>query len=148
MQLLCTTRSSSHAAGCSQGDAWVQQCPLLPLPACRYPLIVKDVIEEEPRDNGNGEEVPVNTAEPNPNGVELDNLYLVSLSLICSICWEPFGQKAMHSSVSILLGMLACRQLLPSVCGVHMQALEFWSSDKHPRNASWLTAASVPCCRI
>ena len=59
----------------------MQQCPLLPLPACRYPLIVKDVIEEEPRDNGDGEEVPVNTAEPNPNGVELDNLYLVSLSL-------------------------------------------------------------------
>ena len=82
----------------------MQQYPLLPPPACRYPLIVKDVIEEEPRTNGDGEEVPVNTAEPNPNGVELDNLYLVSLFLICTVagyCVHAAGRRpctAQHQS--------------------------------------------------
>lgn len=128
----------------------MQQYPLLPPPTCRYPLIVKDVIEEEPRTNGDGEEVPVNTAEPNPNGVELDNLYLVSLFLHMHSCWVLCAccrQKSMHSSASVLLGVLACRRLLPLVCGVHMQAFNFWSLNKYQRNAPWLTTASVPCCR-
>ena len=44
---------------------------------CRYPKIVKDVIEEHP-EWVNGVEVPVDTSTPNPNGLEFDNLYLVS----------------------------------------------------------------------
>jgi 5'-3' exoribonuclease 2 len=39
--------------------------------------VVKDVIEEIP-EMVNGTEIPVNCAEPNPNGVEFDNLYLAS----------------------------------------------------------------------
>ncbi len=39
--------------------------------------MVKDVIEEIP-EMVNGTEIPVNCAEPNPNGVEFDNLYLAS----------------------------------------------------------------------
>lgn len=44
--------------------------------ACRYPKIVRDVIEDHP-EWLNGVEVPVDTSTPNPNGMEFDNLYLV-----------------------------------------------------------------------
>ena len=47
-------------------------------PRCllRYPKIVKDCVEEFP-ELVNGVEVPVDTSQPNPNGMEFDNLYLV-----------------------------------------------------------------------
>ena len=44
----------------------------------KYPKIVKDCIEEIP-EWVNGTEIPVNTSEPNPNGIEFDNLYLVKI---------------------------------------------------------------------
>lgn len=49
----------------------------------RYPKIVKDVIEEVP-EWVDGVEIPVNTSEPNPNGIEFDNLYLVRPMQLCS----------------------------------------------------------------
>jgi hypothetical protein len=42
----------------------------------KYPKIIIDVIEELP-EWLDGAEVPVDTSQPNPNGVEFDNLYLV-----------------------------------------------------------------------
>lgn len=42
----------------------------------RYPQIVEDVIEEEEQ-TVNGVNIPIDTSQPNPNGTEFDNLYLV-----------------------------------------------------------------------
>jgi 5'-3' exoribonuclease 2 len=42
----------------------------------RYPKIVRDVIEEQ-QAWVDGAEVPPDTSQPNPNGEEFDNLYLV-----------------------------------------------------------------------
>ncbi len=44
----------------------------------RSPRIVRDVIEEQTQ-LVDGEEVPLDTSRPNPNGEEFDNLYLVCL---------------------------------------------------------------------
>jgi hypothetical protein len=42
-----------------------------------YPLIIQDCIETPAR-TVDGVTIPVDTSAPNPNGVEFDNLYLVS----------------------------------------------------------------------
>lgn len=42
----------------------------------KYPKIIVDVIEQLPEWVA-GNEIPVDTSQPNPNGVEYDNLYLV-----------------------------------------------------------------------
>lgn len=44
---------------------------------CRlvYPVVEEEEVKVTD-DNGNSVPIPVNTAEPNPNGVEFDNLYL------------------------------------------------------------------------
>ena len=43
---------------------------------CRYPLIIEDCMEEW-AEMVDGVEVPVDYSQPNPNGLEFDNLYLV-----------------------------------------------------------------------
>ena len=52
----------------------------LSLVMLRYPHIVEDVIEEEEQ-TVNGVNIPIDTSQPNPNGTEFDNLYLV-----CDAC--------------------------------------------------------------
>lgn len=42
----------------------------------KYPKIIVDCVEEAAQ-TINGVEVPVDTSQPNPNGMEFDNLYLV-----------------------------------------------------------------------
>ncbi|KAG7200142.1 hypothetical protein KM043_000580 [Ampulex compressa] len=58
----------------------------------KYPSVIVECIEQKPV-TADGVRVPVNSADPNPNGVEFDNLYL-DMNGIIHPCTHPEDKQA------------------------------------------------------
>ncbi|KAL9103852.1 MAG: hypothetical protein Q9163_001130 [Psora crenata] len=69
----------------------------------KYPKIISQVIEEKP-ERVDGQEVPVDTTRPNPNGEEFDNLYL-DMNGIVHPCSHPEDRPPPSSEEEMMLAI-------------------------------------------
>ena len=114
----------------------------------KYPKIVSSVIEEQPLEV-EGQEIPVNTILPNPNGEEFDNLYL-DMNGIVHPCSHPEDRPPPATEEEMMLAvfkytdrvvnMVRPRKLLLIAVGM--------SKDANPKFGIWPTISSADGCLL
>jgi 5'-3' exoribonuclease 2 len=103
----------------------------------KYPKIISSVIEEQAQ-QVDGEEIPIDITGPNPNGEEMDNLYL-DMNGIVHPCTHPEGKPPPSNEQEMMLeifkytdrvvNMVRPRKLLMIAIGMCPCGLAGWLTD-------------------
>ncbi|XP_072390493.1 5'-3' exoribonuclease 2 homolog [Diabrotica undecimpunctata] len=72
----------------------------------KYPSVIVNCVEQKPVDV-NGVSIPINSAEPNPNGIEFDNLYL-DMNGIIHPCTHPESKPAPKNEDEMMVAIFEC----------------------------------------
>jgi len=72
----------------------------------KYPSVIVHCLEEKPRDF-DGVEQDVDSSQPNPNGVEFDNLYL-DMNGIIHPCTHPEDKPAPKNEDEMMVAIFEC----------------------------------------
>lgn len=72
----------------------------------KYPSVIVPCVEEKGKDF-DGNLTPVNASEPNPNGVEFDNLYL-DMNGIIHPCTHPEDRPAPKNEDEMMVAIFEC----------------------------------------
>ena len=80
----------------------------------KYPKIISQVVEEKPT-NVDGHEIPINMASPNPNGVEIDNLYL-DMNGIVHPCSHPEDRPPPSNENEMMLAIFEYTNRVLNMC--------------------------------
>ncbi|CAE6391649.1 unnamed protein product [Rhizoctonia solani] len=114
----------------------------------KYPKIVSQVVEEEPTRvpdaDGNLVELPMDTSSPNPNGFELDCLYL-DMNGIVHPCTHPEGKPAPETEEDMMVevfnytdrvvSMARPRKLLFLAIGTYIVFAKSWAAQEAKEKA-------------
>jgi 5'-3' exoribonuclease 2 len=117
----------------------------------KYPKIISSVIEERPSEV-DGQEIPVDTTGPNPNGEEMDNLYL-DMNGIVHPCSHPEDRPPPATEEEMMLevfkytervvNMVRPRKLLMIAVGMLKQSERNGHSDVGMRLVVIVSSATV-----
>lgn len=72
----------------------------------KYPSVIVHCVEQKPVDI-NGVRLPIDSSEPNPNGVEFDNLYL-DMNGIIHPCTHPEDRPAPKNEDEMMVAIFEC----------------------------------------
>ncbi|XP_056639488.1 5'-3' exoribonuclease 2 homolog [Diorhabda sublineata] len=72
----------------------------------KYPSVIVECVEHKPVDV-NGVRIPVKSEEPNPNGIEFDNLYL-DMNGIIHPCTHPENKPAPKNEDEMMVAIFEC----------------------------------------
>ncbi|XP_018324321.1 5'-3' exoribonuclease 2 homolog isoform X2 [Agrilus planipennis] len=72
----------------------------------KYPSVIVHCVEQKPVDV-NGTKIPVDSSQPNPNGVEFDNLYL-DMNGIIHPCTHPEDRPAPRNEDEMMVAIFEC----------------------------------------
>ncbi|KAK0093039.1 hypothetical protein PV326_014447 [Microctonus aethiopoides] len=91
----------------------------------KYPSVIVEAIEQKSI-NADGVQVPINSADPNPNGVEFDNLYL-DMNGIIHPCTHPEDKPAPKNEDEMMEAIFECIDRL--FCIVRPRKLLYMAID-------------------
>lgn len=103
--LLSITKPTSATMGVPALFRWLSQ---------KYPKIISNVLEEQPREV-DGVQIPVDTTQKNPNGEEMDNLYL-DMNGIVHPCSHPEDKPPPTTEAEMMLEVFKYTDRVVNMC--------------------------------